>query len=206
MFLLLASSLALAGPRPAATDDWVLVDDSALLCAGPGGQGPCARFRAPGADVQDGDGPRVFRLVSRQGDQVQVQAQLSRDRRECGVLPTRITPLYLRLWVPASAVRDLAADDSCMDPSALEEPPAGRDWDLVDDRLAVVEAGTVVQWPDGRQAGQLRAELWLWEEHGPTLEGGRVCASFDLGPDDGGPAAGRAFDVCFDSAHVSWDR
>lgn len=206
MLLLLGSALAFAGPRPVATDSWVLVDDSALMCQSADGQGQCARFRAPGVDPQQGDGPRVFRVVSRDGDRVQLQAQLSRDRRDCGVLPTRITPLLLRVYVPASAVDELPADAACMDPAALSEPSSGRDWDLVDDRVAVVQPGTRVLWPDGSQAGQLRSELWLWEEHGATLQGDRVCATFDLGPDDGGPVDLRAFDLCFDRSRVQWDQ
>lgn len=203
--ILLSSALALAGARPAATDQWVLVDDTAQLCARPDGQGQCARFRAPGADPVAGDGPRVFRVVSSSGDQFQLQAQLSRERRDCGVLPTRITPLLLRVYVPAGAVTELAPDDPCLDPQALAEPAWGRDWDQVDQRLAVVAGGTPVLWLDGAQAGQLRAELWLWEEHGPTRQGDRVCATFDLGPDDGGPVTQRAFDLCFPASAVRWD-
>lgn len=205
MILLLATTAALAQPRPAATDRWVLVDDTALLCSRPGGQGQCARFRAPGAAPVDGEGPRVFRLVEDQDGAVLVQAQLSRVHRECGVLPTRITPLLLRVYAPPAAVTEVAPDAGCLvDESAL--PPAeGRDWGLVEDRLAVVDADVAVTWLDGAEAGALRRELWLWEEHAPVAQGGRVCATFDLGPDDGGPVDRRAFDLCFPASAVHWD-
>ncbi len=205
MFFLLAATTALAAPlRPAATDAWVLVTEDALMCAHAGRQGPCARFLAPGVDPAQGEGPRVFRVVSRSGGEVQLQAQYDPNHEACGVLPARITPMGLRVFVPASAVTPIAADDSCVQPDAWKTPGPGPDPDVLRQRVATVSAGAHVTWPDGSLAGVLRRDLHLTDEHGPYAEAGGSCATFSLGADAGGPSDGRAFDLCFSSSDFRW--
>lgn len=197
MLLVLLSTVALAGGRPPASDTWVLVPDDVRLCTHPGGQGQCARFLQPGAAPAQGQGPRVMRVVAAQGDEIEVQAQFAPNYKACGVMPARITSLRLRLYVPASALQVQSPLDACYDPDAAKQPGPGRDPERRAARVATVAAGAWVTWPDGTLAGQAERELWLQEEHGLYQEGGRWCATFDLGPDDGGPVTGRALDVCF---------
>lgn len=190
-------AVATAAARPAATDRWLWVNDAATLCTHPGGQGQCVHFRAPGSQPVTGAGPRVFRLVAERGAEVEIQAQFDPNHAACGTLPSRITPLHLRLFVDARAVAPIARDASCLDPLAGQEPGPGRDPQRFADRVATVRAGAGVYWPDGSLAGQVRQELWLQDEHGLHVQGGLSCASFDIGPDDGGPSADRVLDVCF---------
>ncbi|RME20949.1 MAG: hypothetical protein D6798_19250 [Deltaproteobacteria bacterium] len=201
MFIFIASAMALASPRPPATDTWALVDDTALMCAHPGRQGPCARFRQPGAVDAANRGPRVFRIVSRAGGEVEIQSQVGPTVSACGITPFRITSLSLRVWVPESAVRELSPADSCFD-AARPYPEPGRSDPT--DPVGRLARGTRVSWPDGTLAGITRWDLVLTEEHAPYVEAGRTCATFMLGPDDGGAVGDRAFDLCFDSAAFAW--
>jgi len=192
--------------RPLASHTWVTVDDDTLMCADPQGHGTCVRFRTPGVQPASGAGPRVFRLVGRTGDMVQVQAQFDPDRIDCGVMPAAITPLTVRFFVSAAAVHTLAPDAACVDPFAHLEPGPGPDPDLMASRVAVVHDGARVSWPEGGLAGVVRGELSLSEDAGLFQDSGRVCASFSIGPDDGGPASDRSFDVCFAPSDVEMIR
>lgn len=194
--LILGSVLA-APARPVASDEWVRVSDVARLCSHPGQQGQCVRFRQPGSQPVEGAGPRVFRVVASAGSEVEVQAQFSPDHATCGVLPARITPLTLRLFVASGSVSPIDAGEACVDPTAGSEPGPGRDPALKASRVAAVAAGAWARWPDGGLAGRVRQELWLQEEHGLFQDGGAWCATFDIGPDDGGAVSDRALDVCF---------
>ncbi len=196
MLFLIASAVAMAAPRPAATDTWVLVDDTVLMCAHAGRQGPCARFRQPGVDDAANVGPRVFRLVSRSGGEVEIQSQVGASVSACGITPYRITSLSLRVWVPAAAVTELSAADACFDAARpYPEPSAAGPTDPV----GVLARNTHLLWPDGSLAGITRWDLTLTGDHAPYAEGARSCATFSLGPDDGGAVTDRAFDLCFDS-------
>ena len=204
------AAIVLAGParaadRPYASNTWVQVQDDALLCSRPDGQGQCARFRLPGVEVASGQGPRVFRVVARHGAEVELQAQYSPEHESCGILPARITPLLLRVFVSESAVTEIDEAAPCVLPGAGDMPGPGVDPALLAQRVALVRAGARVTWLDGSLAAVPRDEVWLLEAHGPTLEGRRVCATFDLGPDDGGAADHRAFDLCVARGDLRWD-
>ncbi len=201
LLIFITGALALAAPRPAATDDWVLVDDTALMCAHAGRRGPCARFRQPGVEDAANIGPRIFRVVSRSGGEVEVQSQVGAAVRTCGITPYRITSLSLRVWVPASAVTGISTDDACYDADRLYPEPSA---EAPVDAVGVLARGTRLLWPDGSLAGISRWDLTLTGDHAPYVEQGRTCATFSLGPDDGGAVADRAFDLCFDSAALSW--
>ncbi len=199
--LVLGTALA-APPRVNASDEWVRVPDDALLCTHPGRQGQCVRFRQPGSRPVEGKGPRVFRLVAARAAEVELQAQFGPEYETCGVLPTRITPLTLRLFAPSGAPTAISPDEACVDDEAGDRPGPGRDPMARASATASVADGAWALWPDGSLAGQLRQELWLQEEHGLYADGDRWCASFDIGPDDGGAVSDRALDICFRSRDV----
>ncbi|MCK6502550.1 hypothetical protein L6R53_04005 [Myxococcota bacterium] len=206
--LMLATAAANAGPaaplsRPPPTDTWVRVPDDALLCSHLGGQGQCARFLQPGASPPTGAGPRLARVVAEHGDQVELQLQYAPELAGCGVLAARVSALRLRVFVDADLLVPVDPDAACVDPDAATDPGPGRDPDLRAARVATVPRETWVFWPDGALAGRTQRELWLQEDHGLYQEGGRWCATFDLGPDDGGAVTGRALDVCFRSRDIS---
>lgn len=202
MLIALIASVAFAGQRPAATSEWVRVDDDALLCTHPGRAGDCVRFREPGAISARGDAPRVFRVVARRGDEVEIQAQHDVGRSLCGVLPSALAPLSLRLFAPAAAVETIG-EDPCVDPESRLEPAPGRDPVLQASRVATVAEGTWIRWTDGSIAGRARRDLWLQEDHGLYQEAGRWCVTYALGPDDGGAVAGRSLDLCFDPSGLT---
>jgi hypothetical protein len=205
---MLATAAAHAGPadalsRPPPTDTWVQIPAQALLCTHPGGQGQCARFLQPGASPSEGTGARLARVVAWHAGQVEVQLQYAPELADCGVLAARITALRLRVFVDAASVVAVDPQAACVDPQAALEPGPGRDPELRAARVATVPAEAWVFWPDGALAGRTQRELWLQEDHGLYQEGGRWCATFDLGPDDGGAVTGRALDACFRNRDIS---
>ena len=72
----------LAGParaadRPYASNTWVQVQDDALLCSRPDGQGQCARFRLPGVEVASGQnlaGDEIWVAVRDNGPGIPAEA------------------------------------------------------------------------------------------------------------------------------------
>lgn len=202
--LVLGTALA-APPRVNASEDWARIPDDSLLCTHPGRKGQCVRFRQPGSQPVEGKGPRVFRIVQQHGAEVELQAQFGPEYQLCGVLPARLTPLTLRLFATAGAPTLIAADEACVDGQAGDQPGAGRDPAAHASRVATVTSGAWARWPDGGLAGQLRQDLWLQEEHGLYPDQGRWCATFDIGPDDGGAVSDRALDVCFRNRDIHFN-
>lgn len=198
-----SASLAAQPARPPPSDTWVQVADDAALCSHPGGQGQCVRFLQPGATPEAGQGARLARVVAWHGDQVELQLQYAPELAGCGVLAAKVTTLRLRLFVDADQVQAVDPSAACVDPDAALEPGPGRDPSLRASRVATVPREAWVLWPDGALAGRTQRELWLQDEHGLYQEGGRWCATFDLGPDDGGAVTGRSLDVCFQNRDIS---